>query len=279
VLNDLSSLWLAPVFRAFGLRVVSLLHLYLQRRNAAGLGHGALQYRLLRLSSRFAHCVFSVNKENVDTFPVKVEFVGNFISDWFFEVPKVDDEIYDLGLIARLSPQKNVLLFVQLVEKLNQRSHRPINAVIVGKGEEELRVRHEIRRLNMQGRIEVRPWVERAELPRIFDQLRCFAITSHHEGFAMTLLEAHARGVPAISTRTAGYCAEFVEAFGEHTGLVFEREDMNSDAFFERLHNLIDNSEHYRSACIRKAKQFSEDSVLGRIREGIVALLEGSKNK
>ena len=36
VLNDLSSLWLAPIFRFYGLKVVSLLHLYLQKRNATG---------------------------------------------------------------------------------------------------------------------------------------------------------------------------------------------------------------------------------------------------
>lgn len=84
VLNDLSSLWLAPVFRLQGFKVVSLLHLYLQKKNAAGLGHSDAEYHLLRFSSRFCDKVFSVNKENLQALPVEIEFVGNFISPWFW---------------------------------------------------------------------------------------------------------------------------------------------------------------------------------------------------
>lgn len=85
VLNDLSSLWLAPMYRLQGFKVVSLLHLYLQKKNEAGLGHSESEYHLLKLSSYFCNKIFSVNKENIDVFPVKVEFVGNFISQWFFD--------------------------------------------------------------------------------------------------------------------------------------------------------------------------------------------------
>lgn len=272
VLNDLSSLWLAPIFRFYGLKVVSLLHLYLQRKNEAGLGHGWLEFHVLRMASRFCHRVYSVNKDNQQSFPVSVEFVGNFISSWFFDAPGSDDKRYDLGLIARLSAQKNIPLFVKLLAKLNDVSEGPIRGLIVGKGEEEALVRHEIERLGLQELIELRPWVDRQDLPGVYDQLRCFVITSHHEGFATTLLEAHARGVPAITTHSAGYCAEFVEGVDPVTGIAFDPQDVESDAFIDRLQALLGESTSYREACRHKAEQFTEDRVLGHIQAGIESL-------
>ena len=273
VLNDLSSLWLAPIFRFYGLKVVSLLHLYLQRKNKAGLGHGWLEFHMLRMASRFAHRVYSVNKDNQKSFPVSVEFVGNFISPWFFSAPGFGEKRYDLGLIARLSAQKNIPLFVKLLAKLNDVSERPITGLIVGKGEEEALVRREIDRLGMQELIELRPWVDRQDLPSVYDQIRCFAITSHHEGFATTLLEAHARGVPAITTHSAGYCAEFVEGVNPITGIAFDPLDVESDTFIHSLIDLIEDGGSYREACRLKAEQFTEDRVLGHIQAGIESLI------
>ncbi|WP_370203394.1 glycosyltransferase family 4 protein [Alloalcanivorax venustensis] len=273
VLNDLSSLWLAPIFRFYGLNVVSVLHLYLQRKNKAGLGHGWLEFHMLRMASRFAHRVYSVNKDNQKSFPVSVEFVGNFISPWFFGASGSDQKRYDLGLIARLSAQKNIPLFIKLLANLNDVSARPITGLIVGKGEEETLVRHEIERLDMQELVELRPWVDRQDLPSVYDQIRCFAITSHHEGFATTLLEAHARGVPAITTHSAGYCAEFVEGVNPITGIAFDPLDVESDTFIHSLIDLIEDGGSYREACRLKAEQFTEDRVLGHIQAGIESLI------
>ncbi|RBP25015.1 glycosyl transferase family 1 [Marinobacter pelagius] len=228
---------------------------------------------MLRMASRFAHRVYSVNKDNQQSFPVSVEFVGNFISPWFFDAPGSDGKQYDLGLVARLSAQKNIPLFVKLLAKLNDMSERPIMGLIVGKGEEEALVRREIDRLGMQELIELRPWVDREDLPGVYDQLRCFAITSHHEGFATTLLEAHARGVPAITTHSAGYCAEFVEGVNPITGIAFGPQDVELETFIWDLIELIEDSASYREACRYKAEQFTEERVLGHIQAGIESLI------
>lgn len=278
VLNDLSSLWLAPIFRLSGLKVVSLLHLYLQRKNEAGLGHGWLEFQLLRITSRFAHRIYSVNKDNQEAFPVPVEFVGNFISPWFFDAPGSEDKHYDLGLIARLSAEKNVPLFVKLVARLNEVSERPVTALIVGKGEEEDLVHREIKRLGMEEFIELRPWAGRRDLPGVFDQIKCFAITSYHEGFATTLLEAHARGVPAVSTRTAGYCAEFISGIDPCTGVTFSPDEIDNDAFVFRVLKVIDEYGEYREKCIHKAREFDEERVLGAILKGVRELISRPDN-
>ena len=272
ILNDLSSLWLAPVFRLQGFKVVSLLHLYLQKKNPAGLGHGFIEFYLLRFSSYFCHKIFSVNKENLKAFPVEVEFVGNFISPWFFG-DSLSEKKYDLAIIARLSKQKNIPLFIKLIKKLNTNRIVPIKALILGQGEEKENIKIEIESAGLEDSIELRDWADRQELPTIYDSIKCFAITSHHEGFATTLLEAHARGVPAITTKSAGFCAEFIQGFGSITGISFVPEDVGSLGFQQKVLSLIEHADEYYDDCINKAALFSEDEVLGKISSGIESLI------
>ncbi|WP_025647157.1 MULTISPECIES: glycosyltransferase family 4 protein [unclassified Psychrobacter] len=272
VLNDLSSLWLAPMFRLQGFKVVSLLHLYLQKRNAAGLGHSDAEYHLLRFSSRFCDKVFSVNKENLQAFPVEVEFIGNFISPWFFSDSKASKK-YDLAIISRLSKEKNIPLFVNLINRLNSQGIQPIKSLILGRGEEKENIISAIEQAGLQDVIDLQDWADRKDLPAIYDSIKCFAITSHHEGFATTLLEAHARGVPAITTKSAGFCAEFVEGFGRATGISFEPKEIDSLEFQQQVLSLIDNAESYHQACIDKAKIFNEDEVLGKIHSYIELII------
>lgn len=273
VLNDLSSLWLAPIFKASGLKVVSLLHLYLQKKNEAGLGHDIPEYHLLRTSSYFCDLIFSVNKENLDVFPVKVEFVGNFISPWFFGTSS-SVKTYDLAVISRLSKEKNIPLFIKLIENLNTLNSRPIKALILGRGEEKEFIENTIKNKGLEEVIHLQEWIERENLPKVYDSVKCFAITSYHEGFATTLLEAHARGVPAISTKSAGFCAEFIEDFGTKTGLSFTPEDVDSPNFQSDVLKLINESEKYYESCINKAKLFNEDKVLGLITNKVKSLLD-----
>lgn len=272
VLNDLSSLWLAPIFKLQGFKVVSLLHLYLQKKNAVGLGHSNIEYHLLKFSSYFCDKIFSVNKENLQAFPVKVEFVGNFISPWFFGESKVTKK-YDLGIISRLSNEKNIPLFINLVSKLNSQSTKPIKALILGRGEEKENIINAIEQAGLQDTIDLHDWADRKDLPTIYDSIKCFAITSHHEGFATTLLEAHARGIPAITTKSAGFCAEFVEGFGGATGISFTLQDVESSQFQKNVLSLIGQADSYFDACINKAALFSEDEVLGKIHKGIGSLI------
>ncbi|MCD6250959.1 MAG: glycosyltransferase family 4 protein [Psychrobacter sp.] len=277
VLNDLSSLWLAPIFKSYGIKVVALLHIYLQKKNAAGLGYTLFEYNLLKTSSFFCDKIFSVNKENVDIFPVEVDFVGNFISPWFFSDCKAAKK-YDLGIISRLSREKNISLFIDLIERLNSQRAEPIKALILGRGEERDNIIKAIEQVGLEDSIVLQDWADRKELPAIYDSIKCFAITSHHEGFATTLLEAHARGVPAITTKSAGFCAEFVEGFGGATGVSFTPKDIVSPNFQQSVLSLINNADNYYDACIDKAKLFNEDKVLGQITQGIELLLI-QKNK
>ncbi len=276
ILDDLSGLWLAPIFRLFRIRVFSILHLELKRRDQWGFGHDWISFHLLRLSARFAEHLFSVGKSNTERFPVAVEFIGNFVPSNFFEEKRNREKRFDLGTICRLAPEKNLELFLHLVSNLNRKSTRPIVAVVVGDGTEKESLMELAEQLDIQRVLTFVPWIERNEVPAMLDQTRCFAITSHHEGFATSLLESHARGLPALVTSSSGYCPEFVSGFDHATGLIFEPSDVWDDSFLDSSLGVIESHENYRSHCVSKAAQFTESIVLGKVESKIRQYFESS---
>lgn len=263
ILNDLSTLWLAPIFKIYGYNVISLLHLNLQKRNENNFGHSIFQYYLLKFTSKFCNIIFSVGKRNQDVFGKdKVKFIGNYVPDWFFDTPKKKDtKKYDFVIIARLSREKNIPLFLDLLKNMNDNSARKYNALIVGRGPEKKNIEDIILKKGLSDNIILLDWIKREELPEVYDSGKCFVISSYHEGFATTILESHARGMPAIVTKSSGFCREFVEKFNDETGITFESEDLNDQKFYYNLAKFIDDYKYYEQKCITKAKIFSEKNV------------------
>lgn len=276
ILDDLSGLWLAPIFYLLGLRVISVLHLELRRRDKWGFGYSWVSFHILRLSSFFIHRTFSVGQANVEIFPRPVDFIGNFVADEFFDESLQEPKRYDLGAVSRLSPEKNLPLLLQLVRRLNEVAYRPINCIVAGDGTELESLTRLVAELGLQSNVTFHPWVASEKVPATMDQIRCFVITSHTEGFATTLLESHARGLPCIVRDTAGYCPTFVTGYGNKTGLVFKDSDLDDEMFLQSVMTLIDSHEIYRPHCVSKAALFSSSSVLENIKRTIVEQLEAS---
>ena len=274
ILDDLSGVWLAPLFRLCGIKVISILHLQLKRRDRFGFGHNWATFHLIRFSSIFVHHAFTIGKENVQVFPSFVEFIGNSVAEVFFQKAVKKRKKFDLGAVSRLSAEKNLTLLIRLVNNLNKLSVRPINCVIVGDGPERDRLVALTNQLGLGNVITFSPWVPRKDICDVFDQIKCFAITSHHEGFATTLLESHARGIPAVVSNTSGFGPEFVTLYGQRTGMVFDQKDVEDPIFLKSLLSMVDSTEIYRSECISKASQFSGEIVFGRISRRIAELLD-----
>jgi len=268
ILNDLSSLWLAPIFKMYGFKVISLLHLYLQTKKENPLGHSSLEYLLLKFSSKFCDKIFSVNKDNIKVFGMQVEFIGNYVPDWFFEAPKTNKKKYDFIIIARLAKQKNIPLFLEVLANLNNKGNN-YSLLIVGEGPEKENIINKIEALRLKENVILKPWSERKDLPNIYDLGKVFVISSYHEGFPTTLLEAHARGLPAVVTKSSGFAGEFVEGYGDKTGVVFEFNDVNNQDFLGAVEKLVSDYDKYEKKSISKAKKFTEDIVLGPIKKYI----------
>lgn len=76
--------------------------------------------------------------------------------------------------------------------------------VLAGKGELPHHMTEMIRGLNLASKVHVRSGVDPSELPRLYQGASVFLLTSHEEGFGMSVLEAMACGLPVVSTETAG---------------------------------------------------------------------------
>jgi glycosyltransferase involved in cell wall biosynthesis len=269
ILDDLSSLWLAPVFRLFAIKVVSLLHLELRRDKERNVGHNLLEFHLLRLCSFAANRVLSVGTKNQTVLPCNVDFVGNFVPDWFFNQDAAISSEFNLGLISRFSSEKNLPLFLDLVSRLKEVAPHPIRVLMVGDGPELEWLTSEVSERKLNEVIQIQPWTQRAKLPEIYQKIGALVITSNHEGFPTTVLEAHAQGIPVISALSAGFAPSFILHEKPETGLVFEPQDLSSDTFLIRVLSLTARDEIMVKSCRQKARRFSESNVLGLIRDVI----------
>ena len=118
----------------------------------------------------------------------------------------------ELLCVATLTPRKGHLL---LVEALAALADRPWHCRLVGSAERApehaTKVRYEIGRHGLKGRIALEGEWSPARLPEAYAEADLFVLPSYHEGYGMALAEALAWGLPVIAT-AAGAIPETVPA-------------------------------------------------------------------
>jgi glycosyltransferase involved in cell wall biosynthesis len=87
--------------------------------------------------------------------------------------------------------------------------------VVVGRGEHELRVRHEIGRLGLEEHVKMKGYLTGADLHREYAEAALLVLPSYWvEGFPTVLAEAMDAGLAIVTTRIRGAADHLVE--GEH---------------------------------------------------------------
>jgi len=81
--------------------------------------------------------------------------------------------------------------------------------LIAGRGEREGQVRSMVRRLGLEGSVELLGHVPDGELPSLYGRASVLAMPSLYEGFGLVMLEAMASAVPVVAFRT-GAAADLV---------------------------------------------------------------------
>nr|WP_246525424.1 glycosyltransferase [Geomobilimonas luticola] len=207
--------------------------------------------------------------DNLQIAPGKAVFVGNFVPAWAFSSEAAEIK-YDVCFVGRFSWEKNVPLLLRIVANARLYHGRDLKVLLVGDGPEKGEIDRLVVELGITDLVTMSGWLSRKELLSSLRSARCFAVTSHHEGFATTLLEAHACGRPAFTTNV-GYCGTFVEHIGNKTGFVFNAEEIDTTEFYTKLFCIIDNYSDFADDCIAKAVLFSEDKVIGKILAAIIS--------
>lgn len=106
---------------------------------------------------------------------------------------------FAVGMIGRLSPEKNHAYALNLMEKLHERMPEAV-LLLVGNGEEEDSIRRQIRVRGMEEY--VRLLGRRSDVARLYQGLDAVLLPSIHEGFPVAAVEAMASGVPVLLSDT-----------------------------------------------------------------------------
>ena len=115
----------------------------------------------------------------------------------FFPVPS-DGRPFTVGVVARLSPQKNVGLLLEAAQLLRDKSYR---FVVVGDGPERAELETCKHRLVLDTVTFLGERDDAASLMSSFDLL---AVPSRWEGLPYVILEAGVASVPVVATRVCG---------------------------------------------------------------------------
>lgn len=120
--------------------------------------------------------------------------------------------------VGRLAPEKDILRIIKAFAALYHETHK-VALRIVGSGSEEEKIQACITELGIQDHVTVCPWSEKPEVEMAAADV--FLLASHHEAYALVLIESLAAGVPVITT-DVGCVGELVKD-GDH-GIVVKEE-------------------------------------------------------
>jgi glycosyltransferase involved in cell wall biosynthesis len=164
----------------------------------------------------------------------------------FREEFKLRDDVIAIGIIGRLVPVKNHLLFLEAISYVLRKSSKKIKAFIVGDGETREALKEKARQLNISfnttrdidERVTMIFTSWRSDIDVINAGLDIITLTSLNEGTPVSLIEAQAANKPIVSTRVGGISDIVAE---NETALLSDVND--AQAFEKNLLRLVEDDE------------------------------------
>jgi len=117
-------------------------------------------------------------------------------------------------MASRLAKVKNIGLAIEAMAEIAQK-YPTIGLIIVGEGKEKNNLKSKIENLKLDENVFMEPWND--DLSSYYKTADLFLLTSNHEGYGMSVVEAMAAGCPLIMT-DVGCAGELVK--NEYNGLV-----------------------------------------------------------
>lgn len=155
---------------------------------------------------------------------------------------------------GRLHPQKDPILLVRAIAKLNEPN---VHLLIAGDGELADEVRSEINQLKLSQRITMLGALNQAQLAELHRVCSTFILTSAYEGLPLVVLEALACGTPVVTTR----CGETPKLLAADSGIVSS--ERTPDCIAEALRKVLLNPDNYPiESCVRSAQPYSARTVV-----------------
>jgi len=166
----------------------------------------ALGARRAILAAGAIHCTSDEERRGIErTFPgANAAVIPLGIDAAVFDASEVSgaDRYQDPYVLAlsRLHPKKNLEALIKAFASAASRRREPWRLVIAGTGETSYveRLQQFVKEHDQSGRISLVGWVEGAIKHELLRRASLFALTSFHENFGVSVLEALAAKVPVI---------------------------------------------------------------------------------
>ena len=128
----------------------------------------------------------------------------NFRKEW-----NINDDEIAIGIIGRIVPIKDHAFFVNVIEKVLQKTSQKIRVFIVGDGEDKSEIQKLIGSKKMtysenkeRATFQFTSWIK--EIDHLNAGMDIICLTSKNEGTPVSLIEAQASGKPIVSTNVGG---------------------------------------------------------------------------
>ena len=160
----------------------------------------------------------------------------NFRKEW-----NIDDDEIAIGIIGRIVPIKDHAFFVNVIEKVLQKTSQKIRVFIVGDGEDKSKIQELIGSKKItysenkeRATFQFTSWIK--EIDHLNAGMDIICLTSKNEGTPVSLIEAQASGKPIVSTNVGGIENVIIP---NKTALLSQVGDMNK--FSNNLTQLIED--------------------------------------
>ena len=163
--------------------------------------------------------------------PSNIVILYHPVSAEFFTTERAPDPEYDLLWLTRLSPVKDPLLFVEILEELRNRS-LSVTAAIVGTGPLESEVERALDQRGLSESVALPGWTN--EPVEYYRNASVYVMTSRREMLPLSLVEAMYVGVPSV-VPALGAIPDIVE--DGKSGFVVE--DRTVEAYTDRIEELL----------------------------------------
>lgn len=193
---------------------------------------------------------FAVTKAYVEkmelVFGVPFELCPNIITDDFFIQPnkRINPEGYfQFVNVAILDERKNQQLLIRAFAE-KYAGNEFYKLVIAGDGELYQDLQMLSAELGVSSQVEITGFLNRSELISLLDRSHCFVLTSKSETFGVVVIEAMARGIPAISSDIDGTR----EIVNKINGILFT--EGNQKSLSSAMCKIVENYTDYNPAQI-----------------------------
>ncbi|ARI76306.1 glycosyltransferase family 4 protein [Halobacillus mangrovi] len=139
---------------------------------------------------------------------------------------KSQSDVFKVGILARLSSEKNHRLFVDIAASM--KLEKDVQFYIAGDGPERGPIVEKIKKSGLEERVQLLGEIQ--EPQKFLQSMDVLLLTSEREVFPMVILEAMATGTPVVSINKGGIPEAIVD--GE-TGMLVE--DHCAEAFREKI--------------------------------------------